>query len=107
MTIDERLKRASQRRTIRFRLYLDSGSDVVSDAFRCELLEEPERLLSIRELEGVGLLDESGLSNRRQLDQLEATRGNLRDALTADEFRHRQEHAELCLDAVRQLNRKQ
>src|SRR6185369_5313859 len=107
MTFDERLERAPQRRFIRFCLYLDSGSDVVSDAFRRELLEEPERLLSIREREGVALLDESGLVSRPQLDQLEATRGNLRNAVAADEFRHREEHAELRLDVVRQLNRKQ
>src|SRR5678816_877993 len=81
MTIHERLKRESQRRHIRFHLYLDSGSDVVSHAFRCELLEKPESLLSIREREGIGLLDKSGLSSRRRLDQLETTRRNLRDAL--------------------------
>jgi len=105
MTFDERLKRVAQRCHIGFRFYLDSGSDVVSHAFRRELLEEPESLLSIREWEAVGLrrfVDESGC--RMRMYQLEAARRNLRDALTADEIRHRQEHAELRLDAVRQLN---
>src|SRR5689334_9516173 len=98
MTIDERLKSAPQLSVIGFCPYLDSGSDVVSHAFRRELLEEPERLLAIRQRKGVRFLSESGLRKRRRL---EATRRNLRDALTADEFRHRQEHAELCFDTVR------
>src|SRR5262245_58224432 len=95
MTLDERLKRAPQRRLVRFRLYPERGSNVVSHAFRRELLEEPKSLLSMREREHVGsrgFLFKSGLSNlrcgARRLDHLEAARGNLRDALTADEFGH-------------------
>src|SRR5262245_56116184 len=62
VTFDERLKRASESSLIRFRLYPDSGSNVVSHAFRRELLEEPESLLSIGKWEGVRVR-QCGLSN--------------------------------------------
>src|SRR5689334_7718287 len=103
MTIDERLKRALQGWLIGSRLNLERRSDVVSHAFRRKLLKEPEGLLSVRErerlLDRVSTTCGSGWYNRR-LDQLEAARRNLREALPADDFSHRHAHAELRLDAV-------
>src|SRR5215213_1731995 len=49
VTFDERLKRASQSDLIRFRFYPQRRSDVISHPFRCELLEEPKSLLSVRQ----------------------------------------------------------
>src|SRR5215213_1731996 len=43
----------------------------------------------------------------RRFDQIDTADGHLSDALTADEFRHREEHARMRLDAVGQLNSNQ
>src|SRR5215204_573460 len=111
VTFDERLKRTPQGNLIRFRFYPERRSDVISHAFRCELLEEPESLLSVRQRKRVRFLYERGWTNRRcgtrRFDQIETAHGHLSDALTADEFRHREEHAEMRLDAVGQLNSNQ
>src|SRR5215468_7775617 len=54
MTFNERVKSAPQGSLIRFRFYPERGSDVVSHAFRRELLEKPESLLSVRQWEHIG-----------------------------------------------------
>src|SRR5689334_17262374 len=107
MAFDERLKRTAQGQSIGFGFYPERGSDVVSRAFRRELLEKPESLLSVRQRE-CGFTHRGSFGNlrrrRRRFNQLEAARGDLCDALTTDGVRHRQEHTKLRLDAVRQLN---
>src|ERR1051326_5150785 len=95
MTFDERLKRTPQGGAIDFCFYPERGSDVVSRAFRRELLKKPESLLSVRQRER-GFIHCASIENltgrTRRLKQLEAARSNLRDGLTADELSHRQEH---------------
>src|ERR1041385_6696013 len=85
MTFDERLKYASQGSPIGFRFYPERGSNVVSHAFRRELLEEPESLLSLRQRkrvwDRVSTAHDSGWycprsdrDSRLVLDQLETAR---------------------------------